>query len=213
VAYFTDNGQQVVYKADTMAGIVGEKEDTMETLEVIRTWKSTRKFLDRPVEEEKLQAVLEAVRRAPSWANKQCWKIVVVKNDDKRRRLSELAFVESYFSPLGYTSNPAQKGIATAPVVIVLCADPSKSGNIWDQTYYMTDAGIASQNLMLAAHDQGLGTVFVGVFEEEKIRGLLSIPAAIRIIGLFPLGYPVSPGETRPRKELGEIVMHEKWDE
>jgi nitroreductase len=77
----------------------------------------------------------------------------------------------------------------------------------------MTDTGIASQNLMLAAHDQGLGTVFVGVFEEEKIRALLNIPSTIRIVGLFPIGYPVSAGETRPRKELGEIVMHEMWGE
>jgi nitroreductase len=184
----------------------------METLEAIRTWKSTRKFLDKPVEDGKLQAVLEAVRRSASWANMQCWKIVVVKNDDTKRRLSELAFVESYFSPLGYKSNPAQKGIATAPAVLVLCADPSRSGKIWEQAYYMTDAGIASQNLMLAAHDQGLGTVFVGVFEEDKIRSLLTIPDTIRIVGLFPVGYPVSPGEIRPRKELGEIVMYEKWD-
>jgi nitroreductase len=185
----------------------------METLEAIRTWKSTRKFLDRPVEEEKLQTLLEAVRRAPSWANMQCWKLIVVKNDEKKRQLSELAFVESFFAPLGYTSNPAQKGIAAAPVVIVLCADASRSGKIWEQTYYMTDAGIASQNLMLAAHDQGLGTVFVGVFEEEKIRALLNIPTTIRIVGLFPIGYPLSAGETRPRKELEEIVMNEKWGE
>jgi nitroreductase len=185
----------------------------METLEAIRTWKSTRKFLDKPVEDEKLQEVLEAVRRSPSWANKQCWRLVVVKNDEKKRKLSEFAFVESYFAPLGYTSNPAQKGIASAPAVIVLCADPSRSGKIWDQTYYMTDAGIASQNLMLAAHDLGLGTVFVGVFDEEKIRALLTIPATIRIIGLFPIGYPVSAGETKHRKELGEIVRYEEWGE
>jgi nitroreductase len=188
-------------------------EGTMETFEAIRTWKSTRKFLDRPVEDEKLQAILEAVRRAPSWANKQCWRLVVVKNAQTRQKLSELAFVESYFAPLGYTSNPAQKGIAAAPVVVVLCADPAKSGKMWDQAYYLTDTGIAAQNLMLAAHDQGLGTVFVGVFEEEKIRDLLTIPSTIRIIGLFPIGYPVSAGETRPRKELDEIVRYESWGE
>jgi nitroreductase len=75
----------------------------------------------------------------------------------------------------------------------------------------MTDAGIASQNLMLAAHSTGLGTVFVGVFEEEKIKSLLQIPQEIRIVGLFPVGYPLEPGETRPRKALGEIVYSGKW--
>jgi nitroreductase len=77
----------------------------------------------------------------------------------------------------------------------------------------MTDAGIASQNLMLATHAQGLGTVFVGVFEEDRIRSLLGIPREIRIVGLFPVGYPVDQGETRPRKALGEIVYSGKWGE
>jgi nitroreductase len=208
VAYFTYNTCLVVGHS---IGVDAPKEEKMETLEAIRTWKSTRKFLDKPVEEEKLKRILEAVRRAPSWANMQCWKLVVVTNEENIQQLSKLAFVESYFAPLGYTSNPAQKGIAAAPAVVVLCADPSRSGKIWDQAYYMTDAGIASQNLMLAAHDQGLGTVFVGVFEEEKIRSLLKIPATIRIVGLFPIGYPASVGETKPRKELGEIVMYEEW--
>ncbi len=185
----------------------------MNTLEAIKTWRSTRKFQDKPVEEEKLEAVLEAVRRAPSWANLQCWKLIVVENWETKQKLSELAFVESFFAPLGYKSNPAQKGIAQAPVVIILCADPEKSGNLWDQHYYMTDAGIASQNLMLAAHSQGLGTVFVGVFEEDEIKAMLDIPQDIRIVGLFPIGYPVEEGETRPRKALGEIVYSEKWGE
>jgi nitroreductase len=183
----------------------------MDTLEAIKTWRSTRKFLDKPIEEEKLEAILEAVRRAPSWANLQCWRLIVVEDAETKRMLSELAFVESFFAPLGYKSNPAQKGIAQAPVVIVLCADPAKSGSLWDQQYYMTDAGIASQNLMLAAHAQGLGTVFVGVFEEDKIKSLLGIPKEIRIVSLFPVGYPVEEGVTRPRKALGEIVFSEKW--
>jgi len=183
----------------------------METLEAIMSWRSTRRFLDKPVEEGKLQAILEAVRRAPSWANMQCWKMVVVKDAENRRRLSELAFVEAFFGPLGYKSNPAQKGIAAAPVVIVLCADPDRSGKIRNQEYYLADAGIASQNLMLAAHDQGLGTVFVGVFDEDQVRELLDIPEDIRVVGLFPIGYPVEPGEVRPRKDMRETACYEKW--
>ena len=70
--------------------------------------------------------------------------------------------------PLDIRQIHRKRGIAEAPVVIVACADPAKSGAIWDQQYYMTDIGIASENLMLAAHALGLGTVFVGVFDEEK---------------------------------------------
>jgi nitroreductase len=183
----------------------------MKTLEAIKTWKSSRKFLDKPVEEEKLEALLEAVRRAPSWANMQCWNLIIVEDAAMKQNLSELSYVESFFAPLGYKTNPAQKGIAQAPLVIVLCADPARSGKIRDKEYYMTDAGIASQNLMLAAHSLGLGTVFVGVFDEDKIRNLLEIPQDIRIVGLFPVGYPVDAGEPRPRKSLAEMVFTEKW--
>jgi len=183
----------------------------MQTLEAINTWKSSRKFQDQPIEEEKPEAILEAVRRSPSWANMQCCRLILVEDAATREQLSELAYVESYFAPLGYKTNPAQKGIAQAPVVIVLCADPARSGKVRNQDYYMTDAGIAAQNLMLAAHSLGLGTVFVGVFDEGKVRSLLQIPNDIRIVGMFPVGYPIDAGEPRPRKSLGEIVFSEKW--
>ncbi len=184
----------------------------MELFEAIKTRRSTRKHLDKPVEDEKLQAVLEAVRLSPSWGNRQCWRMVVVKDKAMREKVSELSYVESYFSPKGFKSNPSKKALAEASVVIVLCADPSLSGVIWEQNYYLVDAGIASENLMLAARGQGLGTVFVGVFDEEKLKGLLYIPASIRIVGLFPLGYPVEEKkEGPPRKPLDEICFYEEW--
>lgn len=184
----------------------------METLEAIRTRRSIRKFSDRPVEAEKLQAVLEAVRQAPSWSNLQCWRLVVVTKQEVREKISELSFVESFFAVYGYKSNPAQKGLAQAPIVLVACAVPSKSGNLHGQQYYMADMGIATQNLMLAAHDQGLGTVFVGVYEEDQIKELLGIPEEIKIVGLFPLGYPAGEAKSGPpRKPLEELVHYEQW--
>jgi nitroreductase len=186
----------------------------MDLFETINSRRSIRKFEERPVEPQKLKAVLEAARQAPSWANLQCWRFVVVEDAAARAKLSEWAYIEAFFAPLGYKSNPAQKGIAEAPVVIVACADPQKSGNLGEQQYYMTDLGIATQNLMLAAHAQGLGTVFVGVFDEEKIRELLGIPAKMRIVGLFPLGYPREEKKEGPvRKPLAEIAFAGKWGE
>lgn len=186
----------------------------MDLFEAIGTRRSIRKFQDRPVEPEKLKAVLEAVRLAPSWANRQCWRLVVVQDAAARAKLSEWSYVDTYFAPLGYKVNPAQKGLAEAPVVIVACADPDKSGTLGGQQYYMTDLGIATENLMLAAHAQGLGTVFVGVFDEEKTRELLAIPAKIRIVGLFPLGYPREEKKEGPaRKTLAEIAFAGKWGE
>lgn len=184
----------------------------METLEAIKTRRSIRKFSDQPVEPEKLQAVLEAVQQAPSWSNKQCWSLVVVQDQQVRASISELSFVESFFSTYGYKSNPAQKGLAQAPIVLVACADPQQSGDLRGEQYYMADLGIASQNLMLAAHDLGLGTVFVGVFDEEQLKGLLGIPPQIRIVGLFPLGYPATEAKGGPpRKPLTEFVHYGTW--
>lgn len=184
----------------------------MDVMEAIRSRRSIRKFQDTPVEEEKLRAVLEAARLAPSWANLQCWRFVVVKDAAVRAKISELSYVEAFFAPKGYKTNPALKALAEAPVVIVACGDPAQSGDLGEQYYYLTDVGIAAENLMLAAHAQGLGTVFVGVFDEMQLRELLEIPPQVRIVGLFPLGYPA--GETKggpPRKPLEEIVFEGKW--
>ena len=184
----------------------------MDIFEAIKTRRSIRRFLDTPLEDEKLQKILESVRMSPSWANFQCWRFLVVKDRATREKISELSYVESFFTPLGYKANPARKGLGEAPVVIVACADPSKSGVIWDQHYYMTDLGIAAQTLMLSARALGLGTVFVGVFDEAKLRSLLNIPSHIRVVGLFPVGYPQEEKkEGPPRKSIQEIVFYEKW--
>ena len=184
----------------------------MDTLEAIKTRRSVRTFTDKPVEPEKLQAVLEAARHAPSWANMQCWRFVVVQDAGVKERISELSYVESFFATRGYKTNPTQKALAHAPVVIVACAEPTQSGDLGGQQYYMTDMGIATENLMLAAHSLGLGSVFVGVFNEEQLGDLLDIPPGIRIVGLFPLGYPAAEGKGGPpRKPLDEIVFYGKW--
>ncbi len=184
----------------------------MELFEAIGTRRSVRKYLDKPVEDDKLTAVLEAVRLAPSWANMQCWRMVVVRDRAAKEQISDLSYVESYFAPKGYKANPSRKALAEAPVVIVLCADPQQSGTLWGQSYYLVDAGIASQNLMLAARGLGLGTVFVGVYDEVKVKGILHIPANIRVVGLFPLGYPADDAKTGPsRKPLAELCHDGAW--
>ena len=185
----------------------------METIEAITTWCSTRRFRDRPVEDEILQALIRAVQRAPSWGNKQGWRIIVVRNQQTREKLSALSWVESVLAPLGCRSNPAAAALAEAPLVIALCADPARSGRVWGMDYYLVDAGIASQNLCLAAHSLGLGTVFVGCFMEEEAKQLLKIPENMRLVGLFPIGYPQKEGSLRPRKDVNEITFSERWDE
>ncbi len=184
----------------------------METLEAIKTRCSVRKFSDRPVEHDKLMTVLNAARMAPSWANLQCWRFVVVQDPATKRRISEFSYVDSFFAAKGYKTNPSQLALAEAPVVIVACAQPNQSGDMRGQQYYMTDIGLAAENLLLSAHDQGLGSVFVSIFEEKPLADLLGIPAYISIVGLFPLGYPQNESSSSsPRKPLEELVFYERW--
>ncbi len=170
-------------------------------MQLFKDRRSIRKFEKTPVEEEKLQEVLEAARLAPSWANRQCWSFIVVKDPARRQQVSEIL-----------EHNPAQKAVAQAPVLIVACADPAESGDLLGKGYYLVDIGIAMQQLCLEAWNQGLGTVWVGMFDEDKMRPVLNVPENIRIVALTPLGYPAKWPEERGRKPLDAIVHRETWD-
>jgi len=173
----------------------------MDIFEVIRERRSIRKYRQTPVEAEKLEQVLEAARRAPSWKNGQCWRFLVV--DDPQRRAALLqAFPEE---------NPGYRAIATAPLAIVVCADPAESGVENGIAYYIADAAIAFEHLCLAAHALGLGSCWMGWFDEGAIRAALGIPETIRVIGITPLGYPDQEPKPRPRKALAEIVFYNRW--
>ena len=184
----------------------------MDVFDAIKTRRSVRRFSDKPVDDSDIKTILDSVRHSPSWANMQCWRFVVVRDEKTKQTISELSSIESLLKPMGYKANPAKKGITEAPVVIIACADPSRSGSVWNQSYYMTDLGIAAQTLMLAVRGLGMGTVFVGIFDEDGLRKLLGIPDNIRVVGIFPIGYPrEEKKEMPPRKPLDEIVFYEKW--
>jgi len=169
-------------------------------VEAIRTRRSVRKYEETAVSDEQINQVLESARYAESWANKQGWHILVVKSADTRAKLA--AALEG---------NPGAKAVAQAPVLLAVCMDPAASGSLPGREYFMTDAGILMDHLMLEAADLGLGTVFIGMFDEDKVREVLGVPAEFRIVGLTPLGVPAKiPGE-RPRNELGDIVHWETW--
>jgi len=164
--------------------------------------RSIRKYGDRPVEDDKLAAVLEAARLAPSWANMQCWTYVVVRDTEVKEAVA--ATLEN---------NPGQKAVLAAPVLIVACADPEKSGTVNGQPYYMLDIGISMQQLMLEAWNQGLGTCWIGWIKEEEIRSILGIPENVRVVALTPLGYPAVLPDSPGRKPLEEVVRYDRWSQ
>jgi nitroreductase len=173
----------------------------MDIFQVIRDRRSIRKYKDTPIERDKIEQVLDAARLAPSWKNQQCWRFLVLTEPGNRAKLLD-AFPDD---------NPGKKAIATAPVVVVVCADPAESDVENGIEYFVADTAIAFEHLCLAAHALGLGTCWMGWYNEGLIKRSLGIPDAIRIVGITPLGYPDQDPKPRPRKELGEIAFFDQW--
>jgi len=173
----------------------------MDIFQVFRDRRSIRTYKDTPVPAELIEQALDAARLAPSWKNLQCWRFLVLTDADKRARVLE-AFPEG---------NPGRRAIAGAPVVIVVCADPSESDVENGIPYFVADTAIAFEHLCLAAHALGLGTCWMGWYDEAAIKAALGIPAHIRIVGITPLGYPDQAPKARPRKELSQIAFYNDW--
>jgi nitroreductase len=175
----------------------------MDIFQAINDRRSIRKYKDTPVELDKIEQVLNAARLAPSWKNMQCWRFLVLTDPGRRAALLD-AFPDE---------NPGKKAIAMAPCTIVVCADPAESGVENGIEYYIGDAAIAFEHLCLAAHGLGLGTCWMGWFDEKTVKKALGVPANIKIIGITPLGYPDQEPKARPRKELSQIAFYEAWGE
>ncbi|MDO0824853.1 nitroreductase family protein [Desulfosporosinus nitroreducens] len=173
----------------------------MNFLELAQTRRSLRTYLDKPVEKEKLEYALECARLAPSWKNMQCWRFIVI--DDVAGRQSIAESMEE--------NNPGRKALMLAPIVIVLCA-VIKESEVWEgKDNMMLDAGLAMEHLILAATEQGLGTCWQGLFNEEKVRAALNVPEDVRVVAMTPLGYAAEERRPRPRRTMSEMVFQGKW--
>jgi nitroreductase len=180
----------------------------MDVMEAIKTRRSVRRFKPDPIPDDVMREILEAARWAPSWANTQCWEFIVVKDQAVKERLSEEVL------PQG---NPARRGIAEAPAVVVALGKEGISGFYKDRPatdkgdWFMYDVGVAMQNLCLAAWGFGLGTVHVGLMDAATCGEILGVPTGTRVVALTPLGYPSVVGGSPPRKEVGEFVYADRY--
>jgi len=185
----------------------------MEVLDAIKTRRSIRKYKTSPVDNKTVEIVLEAARWAPSWKNRQCQRFIVVRDDKIKKQLADTL--------IGTTEgavNAADNAMRTAPVVIVACAELGKSGYNRDQpatdkgeSWYMFDVALAMQNLALAAHSLGLGTVHVGLFDAKQVARIMELPPEFCVVSMTPLGYPDQEPPVRTRKELSEVVFYDKY--
>ena len=170
----------------------------MEVMEAILKRRSVRAYEAREVEEDKLLRVLEAGRLSPSASNRQERRFVVVKDAEVRKLLSEAA--------------KNQKFVAEAPVVIAACAAVDTDYVMMcGQLAYPIDTAIAVDHMTLQAVEEGLGTCWIGAFDEDRVKKILGIPEEVRVVSLLPLGYPADVSRPKLRMSLDEIVMREKW--
>jgi nitroreductase len=185
----------------------------MEVIDAIRSRRSIRKYKPDAVDDRTVETILEAARLAPSWANTQCWRFIVVRDNNTK---AQIAGTIAANPSLG--SNPSLNAIKTAPVLIVACAETGTSGYFQGQAatdkgngWLMFDVALAMENLVLAATSLGLGTVHVGLFDAQKVASILGVTEKFCVVEMTPLGYPEFQPNPRPRKELSEIVFHEKF--
>ena len=170
----------------------------MDIYEAIRKRKSIRSFLDRPVEEEKLERILEAARLAPSARNVQEWRFLVVTDPGPRRRLIPAAARQGF--------------VGEAPVIIVGCAETDEHVMRCGEKSYPIDVAIAMEHIALAAAAEGLGTCWIGAFYQDQVKMTLNIPDEIKVVELMPLGYPADTAEAeKKRKPAEEIFRRDQW--
>jgi nitroreductase len=170
----------------------------MDVMEAIRKRCSVRAYQERPVEEEKLNNILEAARLAPSASNRQEWRFIVVQNKDTRKKLMKAARNQTF--------------VGEAPVIIACCAETDSHVMSCGQLCYPIDVAIAIEHIVLKATEEGLGTCWIGAFYEEQVKEILGISDSIRVVELLSLGYAAKPcSPHKDRLSLREIVMYEKW--
>lgn len=170
---------------------------SMDVMSAIQGRRSIRDYSSKEIEDSKLKKVLEAARLSPSAGNNQEWKFVVVKDKDKRNRLAKAASNQSF--------------VGQAPVIIVACGTSPDRIMRCGQHRYTVDLSIAVSYIMLEAFEQGLGTCWIGSFDEVEVKKILDIPDEVRVVAITPLGYPSENPTARSRKLLDSIVCYDKY--
>ena len=167
----------------------------MDVYETIQKRRSIRKYTKKPIENEKIQKILNAARLGPSAANIQPCHLIVVSDPSTLQE----AYKAEWFQQ--------------APMVIVVCANEKTAWKRSDGlNYWVVDAAIAMQNIVLVASELGLGTCWIGAFDEGKLRKALNIPKDYKIVAMTPIGYANEQKEpTTDRKPIEAILHKEKW--
>jgi nitroreductase len=173
------------------------QEVPMEFAELIRQRYSVRAYKPDPVPDDVLARVLEAARLAPTAANRQPFRVLVIRTEGRGQELRRI-YQRPWF--------------VQGPLVLGVCSLPAEAWVRRDgKNYADVDATIAMDHLVLAAAAEGLGTCWVGAFDPAAARGVLALPAGVEPIAFTPLGYPADQPPEKKRKPLAELVRRERW--
>jgi nitroreductase len=178
----------------------------MTANECIKGRRSIRKFTDEPVSHDLLSRIIETASFAPSWKNTQITRYIAVEGEKK----SALAKCTSLFPGNGAI-------MENAPMVIAVTVIKGRSGYERDGSFstpkgdrwQMFDAGVASEAFCLAAHEQGLGTVIMGLFDEAEASKLLGIPEERELVALIPIGHPAESPAAPKRKTVEDLLSYQ----
>lgn len=178
----------------------------MNTTECIKTRRSIRTYKEEAVSPELVREVVETARFAPSWKNTQTARYYVVQDAALKRKIAESCV-------LGFTYNTGT--LVNAPALVVLAYVEKRSGYERDGSYTtpkenaweMFDAGIAAQTFCLAAHEKGLGTCIMGIFDDAAVAKAISLPEGLRVGALIALGFPAEEPQALARKETEQLVQ------
>lgn len=166
----------------------------------IMTRTSIRHYTDQPVEDEKIETMLRAAMAAPTAGNKQPWRFIVIDDKSTLGRISEMF--------------PSMKMAVKAPLAIVVCGDTTATFKGEGVDYWIQDCSAATENLLLAAHDQGLGAVWCGIYpiseRVAKLSELLQLPDSILPLNVIPVGYPAESPQPKD-KWKPENIHHNTW--
>lgn len=171
----------------------------MHLYDAIQHRRSIRSYKPESIPEDMLNRVLNAVRLAPSGSNRQPWKFILVKDPAVKDALVPLC--------------QDQRFVAEAPILIVACGRNihyNRGGYMGDYSM-LVDIAIAVDHLTLAAYAEGLGTCWIGSFDNKGIKALLGIPDDVQVVALTPLGFPAAAGHPTSRKSLEEIICMDRW--
>lgn len=168
-----------------------------DIIDVMRARHSVRHTKETPLPLGAVERLFEAARLAPSWDGRQCWDFVAVTDPQLRAALAQ--------------AGGPKAAMSAAPLIVVACARPEASGRRAGLDYFLLDMGIAVEHLVLEAASLGLGTCWVGSFDEEQVRQALAIPSEMRVVAMVPVGLPDEEPSRRRWRSMEEILSWNRW--